>query len=756
MIEKFISLKNIGRFVNVSPKGDVSFRKLTLIYGENGRGKTTLCSILRSLVSKDSSLIDERKTLGSRSDTHCTVRISGGNCKFTNGKWDIACPDISVFDSDFVHKNVHTGDVVEHQHKKNLFQVIVGEKGVEHNKKINELNKLIREANTEINLKGKDIEKFIPDGMTLEMFIKLEQVEKIDEKVTSIQNELSRIQTQIKESVSIQAKENLSTCSLPVFPGNFEDILNKNIEVIDDNAGEKVKTHLADCILSPNETWLSQGTELIKEELCPFCGQSIQDNELITAYRTYFNQEYNQLKENVANLEEQIASAIGENKMFPLQKVLSDNILVSAFWKNHIPEFQLSDISFEEIQQSYSKLRKICLELTEIKRKNPLEAVSTNRDYKNSQDTILIIEEKVNGYNEFVNKLNEKISQFKKCLPTEIDEKNANQKLIEIITIKKRFDGETVKAIEAYENAVKNKTNLEKQKDEEKESLNKYCIDILTKYEKSINSYLSEFNTGFYVTQTKPSYLGGSPSSQYQLLINNTRIGLEKFKITMSSGDRNSLALAFFLASLDHDPNLSSKVVALDDPFTSLDRFRRECTAQLCQQLSERTKQVIVLSHDPHFLKLIYDKHNSTETKTLQLPKFADGSVIVEWDIETELQSGYMKNYSTLLAYYRNSDGDKLAVARSIRPFIEGLLRTHFPGHFDPNDWLGDFIKKIRAADDSSGLSHAKQDLTAIESINEFSKKFHHDQNPNADSEIINEGELIGYTKRTLALVGGV
>lgn len=59
MLEKFISLKNIGRFVNLSSKGDVSLRKLTLIYGENGRGKTTLCSILRSLPK-----LPEQKKIG--------------------------------------------------------------------------------------------------------------------------------------------------------------------------------------------------------------------------------------------------------------------------------------------------------------------------------------------------------------------------------------------------------------------------------------------------------------------------------------------------------------------------------------------------------------------------------------------------------------------------------------------------------------------------------------------------------------------
>ncbi len=83
------------------------------------------------------------------------------------------------------------------------------------------------------------------------------------------------------------------------------------------------------------------------------------------------------------------------------------------------------------------------------------------------------------------------------------------------------------------------------------------------------------------------------------------------------------------------------------------------------------------------------------------------------------------------------------------------MLRSHFPGHFQQNEWLGDFISKIRSADPSSGLSHAQADLGVIENINDYSKKYHHNQNPNANSEPINLDELHGFVKRTLRLVGG-
>jgi hypothetical protein len=46
--------------------------------------------------------------------------------------------------------------------------------------------------------------------------------------------------------------------------------------------------------------------------------------------------------------------------------------------------------------------------------------------------------------------------------------------------------------------------------------------------------------------------------------------------------------------------------------------------------------------------------------------------------------------------------------------------------------------------------------LEELESINDFSKKYHHETNPGkADNEPINNGELQGYAKRTLAIAGG-
>jgi len=85
-------------------------------------------------------------------------------------------------------------------------------------------------------------------------------------------------------------------------------------------------------------------------------------------------------------------------------------------------------------------------------------------------------------------------------------------------------------------------------------------------------------------------------------VINNVQVALTAddgpaFRNTLSSGDRNTLALAFFFASLDQDPQLAQKIVVIDDPMTSLDEHRALTTVQEMRRLVPRVSQVIVLSH---------------------------------------------------------------------------------------------------------------------------------------------------------------
>lgn len=763
MIEKIISLKNIGRFRDYSPRGDVSFRKLTLFFAENGRGKTTLCAILRSLQTGKSEFISERKTLGSTDSTSVEIRIAGNNYTFGSNGWSSTHSDIVVFDSVFVHDNVYSGDHVEHEQKKNLYRVIVGTQGVHLTRRVEELDRKIRDATSDINTKKSAVSRTLPNGTTLENYLAWQPIENVEDKIQQKKTDISNRQRVLDKVKEIQSKGLLEKITLPAFPVGFLDTLSKQLTDVITDAEACVQKQIEDHNMgNQGETWLSQGLSFVAYDKCPFCGQGITANELIASYKSYFNVAYMQLKQEVVKLSQRISSAIGETALNSPQQTYSSNLTLVEFWKQ-FAEIALPPLDFENVRTKYITLRNLALTLAEKKQQLPTESILPGDDFQAALKAVTALQSPVETYNVAVNKTNTIINEQKASVQQGVDINILKSELADLEAKKMRFETDVVQACKDYKDAVNAKIALEQEKNTSKEQLDQYCQQILQTYQSSINTYLDQFNAGFRITNSRHSYTGGTPSAYYQIEINNnavdlgdsrTQPGTPSFKTTLSSGDRSALALAFFLAALEQDKEIGKKIIVLDDPFTSQDRFRRTCTQQLIRQFAGMAQQVIVFSHDPEFLRLLWEGYPPSDIKTLQMCRTGDNTIIGEWDIKIETQTTYMKDYFTLLNYYRERKGVPLDVARSIRPFIEGMLRTHFPGHFQPNEWLGDFIVKIRNASNTDGLSHAQADLTEIEAINEYSKKYHHGQNPNADSEFLSEDELHGYVKRTLKLVG--
>jgi len=767
VLEKIVQIKSIGRFRKYAATGDVSFGKLTLIYAENGQGKTTLCAILRSLQSGQAELIRERKTLAATDPEFVHIRLNNANYQFTNGAWTVTYPDVLIFDPVFVNENVYSGDYVEHEHRKNLYRVIVGTEGVRLARQIEGLDGQIRDANTDLRTNKKEaVSRHLPSGTALDDYLQWQPLADIEVQIAQKAEELNNRQRAAAMSGEIQAKGLFAKVQLPSLPSDFSTVLAKQLTDIIADAETRVRQQIAQHEMGhQGESWLSHGLGYVKDDRCPFCGQGVRANELIAAYRSHFSAAYRDLKQEVAQLSQRVNTAIGETSLGSAQQAIAGNAALTEFWRQ-FTTVGLPAISFPEIQQKYATLREKCLALARGKQDSPTEAVTPNADFTAALAEVDALRTVVASYNTAVDNANLRVNEQKTAARTAGDITALRNNLAQLEARKKRFEPEVAQSCQAYQDAVTAKAGLEQTKETVRRQLDQHCRDLLRTYEQSINEYLDQFNAGFRITNTRHWYVGGTPSSQYQIEINSialdlgdarTPAGTPCFKTALSSGDRSALALAFFLAVLKQDTNIGRKVVVFDDPFTSLDRFRRTCTEQLIQRLLDSAQQVIVLSHDPLFLKLLCDECPSaaTNVKTLQMSKAGDTTVIGEWDVQAEAQSSYMKDFSTLLGFYRERKGDPRAVARTIRPFLEGMLRSHFPGWFQQNEWLGDFIGKIRAADATSGLQHAKAYLDELDAINGYSKKYHHQQNANADSESINDDELHGYVKRTLRLVGG-
>ena len=92
---KIISVKNIGRFLNAAASGDVTFRHNTLVFAPNGRGKTTLCAILRSLKHGEPAYITGRRSLGSPDQPEVRFLLDNNRVNFNNGAWSETLPELA-------------------------------------------------------------------------------------------------------------------------------------------------------------------------------------------------------------------------------------------------------------------------------------------------------------------------------------------------------------------------------------------------------------------------------------------------------------------------------------------------------------------------------------------------------------------------------------------------------------------------------------------------------------------------------------
>jgi wobble nucleotide-excising tRNase len=258
MLEKIVQIKSIGRFRNYAANGDVTFRKLTLVYAENGRGKTTLCAILRSLQTGETEFIEERKTLAATEPALVHIRLNNANYQFVSNAWTLTYPDIAIFDPVFVHDNVYSGDYIEHENKKNLYRVIVGAYGVQLAKQIEELDGQIRDVNSDLRTKKDAVTRHMSAGTTLEDYLQWQPVSGLEDQIRLKTEKLSSRQRAADKSGEIQAKGIFAKVQIPNLPPEFAAVLAKQLTNIIADAETKVRQQIAQHQMGhQGEPWLS-------------------------------------------------------------------------------------------------------------------------------------------------------------------------------------------------------------------------------------------------------------------------------------------------------------------------------------------------------------------------------------------------------------------------------------------------------------------------------------------------------------------
>jgi hypothetical protein len=126
---------------------------------------------------------------------------------------------------------------------------------------------------------------------------------------------------------------------------------------------------------------------------------------------------------------------------------------------------------------------------------------------------------------------------------------------------------------------------------------------------------------------------------------------------------------------------------------------------------------------------------------------------IIDLDIDEATQAAYLAQRKVLLHYFHRNEGEPRDVIQKIRTVLESWGKFVAPGLIANKDTLGVIVDRIRDAGPGHQLFPLADD---IDDLNEYTKRYHHGENPNAATEPINDTELQGKVQLTLELTGGV
>jgi len=759
MITSLNLIRNIGRFDSV--KTACQLAPLALIYAENGRGQTTLSAILRSLATGDPIPISERRRLAAQHPPHAIVTCAGGppDAMFQNGAWNRTLPDVLIFDDVFVDQNVYSGLVVGSDHRQNLHELILGSQGVALNQQLQALISRIEQHNAELRRRSNLIPANERGMLSADEFCALPVNANIDQEIQAAEQNLAAS----RQQDPIRNTPDLPLLHLPEIDlATIEAILSSGLADLDAAAAARVQAHLQS-IGADSERWVADGMarqNVVTEagaNTCVFCAQDLSGSPVLAHYRAFFSDAYRIHQQAIRDAEFSFNQTHSAESALPFERSVRTLVERRGFWSafGELPEISIDSSA---VTADWNAVRAQIAALFEQKRAAPLDAVDVPDAARGAFDSFNVRRSEIAALNQQISTANQTIAAIKQRAATANTQMIAAE-IARLKATKARHTPDTDTLCQNYLAEKQAKAATELQRDQASQALSQYRTQVFPAYEAAINRYLQRFNAGYHLASVQSVNTRGGPACTYNVVINNTPVtvgggnpqpGDHSFKNVLSAGDRNTLAVAFFLASVELDPNRANRVIVIDDPVSSLDEHRSLTTVQEVRRLLAQVAQVVVLSHSKPFLCRIWESATPAQRAALQVVRQGTGSTITAWDVNADSETENDRRHETLREYLVRGGQNEREVATAIRPCLEAFFRVAYPEHFPAGTLLGPFrgICAQRVGTPQQILSQA--DIDELRDIVDYGNLFHHDSNPAWATEVINSTQLEGFVRRTL------
>lgn len=629
MLKRIQKLENIGRF-GAASCGAAEFSKLTLIFGRNSYGKSTLSEILRSLATDDVKLLEHRKTIPSSSAPQVAklsfipngqvneVTISAGPSSWNLGGIDR--PKIAVFDDAFFHDNIFSARQFTRTTKENLSSFIVGKQGVQSAQNVADKKKLKGEKTRERNQLQRDGFSDIQD---LKAFLALQVFETKDQLETTIELQRQQYAALQKQKSNISQIKERSTCkeivlslSLNNHVTTINSSLKTSLETYHEKASQLVSAHIASNFKEKEgaESWIRRGLQQNNGESCQFCGQVLQDEarQLLELYRQYFDDSYKEHEESIRRVLEGELESIKRYLVAPIKLKIQENLSVCLSYSELLEDESYSDARdllttlSDELTNALDiwdrERDKVALEVearVDLKLKAPHqpqpELVGGFAEPENERLQFLAAR-----YNESVKQLSAQQQRFKDSSePAKIEEElralviSGKSTKLHLQRLEKDALASRMIALDEEIKALATEiTTLEAH-------LKSQQSTYLQSYFSSLNKWFHEFGSRDFSLEMALDSAGHTPVYYLKVLFKGKHISEKNLARIFSESDRRALALAVFWAHIDNmdSSDKQALLVILDDPVTSFDNGRISSVHHEIISLYQSVRQVVVLSH---------------------------------------------------------------------------------------------------------------------------------------------------------------
>ena len=508
-----------------------------------------MCSVLGSAALPDAQLIATRKRLGAKTEPRVALEWAVGTVSFNSGRWNSSPGPVYIFDQDYVERNVHVSGSVTRDNKRQLLQIIIGQRGVDLAREIattdNEIRLTVnRLAELERAIKG--AHPVISDVAT---FCSFAIPEDIEVQIASATRALNLA----RQAAAIHQKRLPRSFEIMTL-ANYEDVLASSVTGVSQTAAQRVAEHIEQHgMVVHGERWIKYGLDHMHRGNCPFCSQDIEHVDLVGAFRDFFSEAYS---EHTLRVEEagQRLKSLREDGPLGIRTLFAQNATDFEFWSEVTELPVLPEIAPAQIAEIEEGIGLLC-DLFDTKMSGPFSQIKLTSD----RNKVARAFELLRTYNNEVRGCLDEIERVRREVQ-QADPVRAEA----VLNSKKAIQAKTAAPLSSnateYLSLVARRRELNTKRADLQTELRAYAGTTLSARQREINELLTLFGANFQIVDAKAGFVGREANTEYAIELGThvLRVGVgsqsePSFKTVLSAGDKFTLALALFFTQVRAD-----------------------------------------------------------------------------------------------------------------------------------------------------------------------------------------------------------